>query len=66
MVRINQFTVHLIPIKVCLLNSFSMCEQVCSLRHGKVEHQRVLQLTLLTSALLPVDFVLKLDTLFTI
>ena len=33
---------------------------------GKVKHQGVLQLTLLASALLPVNFVLKLDVLLTI
>ena len=33
------------------------------LERGKVKHQRVLRLTLLISALLPVNFVLKLDVL---
>jgi len=36
------------------------------LEHGKVNHQRVLWLTLLALPLLPVKFVLKLDVLFTI
>ena len=34
--------------------------------HGRVKHRRVLQLTLLASTLLPINFVLKLDILFTI
>ena len=35
------------------------------LERGKVKRQRVLQLTLLTSALLPSNCFLKLDVLFT-
>ena len=35
--------------------------EVCCLERGKVKHQRVLWLTLLTSALLSINFVLKLD-----
>ena len=39
--------------------------EVCCLERGKVKHQRVLRLTLLASALLPNNFVLKLVVLFT-
>ena len=39
--------------------------EVCLLECGKVKHKRLLWLTLLVSALSPINFVLKLDVLFT-
>ena len=40
--------------------------EVCCLKRGKVKHQRVLRLTPLTSTLLLINFVLKLNVLLTI
>ena len=38
--------------------------EVCPLELGKSTYQRVLRLTLLASAFLPINFVLKRDVLF--